>query len=239
MIDTGLDDAALRMFLNLAGASVALYLLDVILKFLGGLSIFRWVTARTGPLQPWLRFARPLLLTGVAWSLLGPIGIELSDADFVTRAAWLIGLFLLVYIIGEGLWRLGLAVMLAGVAWLFIATGFGLVGSQSTIVFGWLLIASAAPILWFLGATFVEAFDEVPILSPLAHAFAAICYLLAGTTGLIGFGAALIALTGVVLVGGSAVLLILVPLVCVAILMGIFLEPFITRRERTPPSIHQ
>ena len=238
MINIGLDDAAFRMFLNLAGASVALYLLDVILKFLGELRTSRWLAAHAGPLSRWLTTFRPLILTGVAFAFLTPIGVDLSDADATTRLAWLAGLFLLITLIGEGLWRIGLAIVLAGVAWLFVATGFGLLGTQGTMIFGWLFIAAAAPALWYLGATLVDAFEGVPVMGPLANALAAICNLLAGTTGLVGLGAALIALIGVLMVGGGALLLILVPAVCVAILMGIFLEPFISRRESAPPTAH-
>ena len=132
--------------------------------------------------------------------------------------------------------RLGVAFLLGTVAYYFIAAGGGFLGSQSTCAIGCVVIGAAAPMLWFLGTLLVDAFDQVPIMSPLAHAFAAICNLLAGAVAIIAVGAGVMGLAGVVMVGGGALLLILVPLVCVAIIMGIFLEPFITRRGETPSS---
>ncbi len=239
MFNTGLDDAALRLFINLAGASIALYLIDIVLKFLGGMGLMRAIVRPLGERAASIgRWVRALILTAIGWNLLGAIGIDLTQFDQTATGALLVVIFLLVLLLGDALWRMSLALLLAAIAWMFINAGVGLVTQQATIALGCLLIAAAAPILWFLGATLLEAFEDVPVLGPLAQAFAAIAYLLAGAAGLVALGAGLMALVGVFLVGGGALLLLLVPTVCVAILMGIFIEPFVSRRESAPPSAH-
>ncbi|MBI5877679.1 MAG: hypothetical protein HZB53_08520 [Chloroflexi bacterium] len=239
MFNIGLDDATFRLIINLAGASVALFVTDLVLKLLGGLGVVKAMARPFAERAPQIgRFVRALLLTAIAWTTLGAIGFELATLDQTTTGVLLVIIFLLVLLVGDALWRMGLALVLGAVAWMFIVAGFGLITEQYTIALGCLLIAAAAPILWFLGATVVEAFDDVPVLAPLARAFAAIAYLLAGVAGLVAAGAGVIALAGLFMVGGGALLLILVPTVCVAILMGIFIEPFVTHRESAPPSSH-
>lgn len=239
MFNIGLDDAAFRLIMNLAGASVALFIIDWVLRIVGGTPVVGAIGRRLGARGPQIgRLLRALILTYIGWWTLSAIGIETATMDQTTVYAALAIIFLLVLLVGESLWRMGLALVLGAVAWLFIVAGFGLIGSQYTIVIGCLLIAAAAPILWFLGATVVEAFDDVPVLAPMARAFAAIAYLLAGAAGLVAAGATIMALAGIFMVGGGALLLVLVPAVCVAIVMGIFIEPFVGRRESAPPSTH-
>jgi hypothetical protein len=239
MFNIGLDDAALRLFINLAGASIVLFLIDVVLKLLGGTSLMRAIVRPLGERAATLgRWARALILTAIGWSVLSAIGADMTQFDQAATGALLVIIFLAVLLLGDALWRMSLALLLAAVAWMFVNAGFGLVTQQATIALGFLLIAAAAPVLWFLGAVLLQAFEDVPVLGPLARAFASIAYLLAGVTGLVAVGAGLMALAGVFMLGGGALLLLLVPAVCVAILMGIFIEPFIGRRESAPPSSH-
>lgn len=239
MFNIGLDDAALRLFINLGAASVVLFLIDAVLKFLGGSSLMRAIVRPLGERAAAIgRWARALILTAIGWSVLGAIGVDLTQFDQAATGALLVIIFLAVLLLGDALWRMSLALLMAAVAWMFVNAGVGLITQQATIALGCLLIAAAAPVLWFLGAILLQAFEDVPVLGPLAQAFAAVAYLLAGVTGLVAAGAGLMALAGVFLVGGGALLLLLVPAVCVAIIMGIFIEPFVGRRESAPPSSH-
>lgn len=95
-----------------------------------------------------------------------------------------------------------------------------------------------APLFYYLGVILTKGLRAVPVLGPLGRIVGALCYLAAGTGGLILAAIAVLTALGVLMAGGSLLLVILVPLLCLALVMGIFLEPFITRYESNPPSNH-
>lgn len=95
-----------------------------------------------------------------------------------------------------------------------------------------------APLFYYLGVILTKGLRPIPVLGPLGRIVGAVCYLAAGTGGLILASVAVLTALGVLMAGGSLLLLILVPLLCLALVMGIFLEPFIARYEHNAPPSH-
>ena len=85
-----------------------------------------------------------------------------------------------------------------------------------------------APLFYFLGLVLSNGLRNIPVLGPLGRIIGAVCYLAAGAGGLAMAGAATMLVLGVLLASGWLVLLVLLPLVCLALLLR-FIEPFISR----------
>ena len=91
-----------------------------------------------------------------------------------------------------------------------------------------LVFIALAPFWYYLGLILSNGLRGIPVLGPLGRIIGAVCYLAAGAGGLVIASAATIAVLGALMAGGSLVLLILVPLMCLAILVR-FVEPYVTR----------
>jgi len=101
-----------------------------------------------------------------------------------------------------------------------------------------ILLIALTPALWYLGLVLTNGLRRIPVLAPLGRIIGALCYLAAGAGGLAIAGALTIGILAGLIAGGSLLLFILVPLLCLALVMGIILEPLISRTSPKSPGAH-
>jgi hypothetical protein len=101
-----------------------------------------------------------------------------------------------------------------------------------------LLLIALTPAVWYLGLVLTNGLRRIPVLAPIGRILGAVCYLAAGAGGLALASAVTMAVLAGLIAGGSLLLLMLVPLLCLGLIMGIILEPLIARSTQKSPSTH-